>query len=233
METINRTELSPFNGKSHLDLMLPEWSREEVSTGTSIMAVEFSDGVVIGADSRTTSGAYVANRVTDKLTKITDHIYCCRSGSAADTQAIADIVEYHLNFYEMESGEPPSVQIGANIFREMCYNYRDSLTVGIICAGWDRRHGGQVYTIPLGGMIVRQPVAIGGSGSGYIYGYVDANYKSGMNESACVQFVANSLSLAMSRDGSSGGVIRIGVITKDGIKRQVISGDNIPKFYEG
>jgi 20S proteasome subunit beta 1 len=44
--------------------------------------------------------AYIANRVTDKLTKITDYIYCCRSGAAADTQAIADIVAYHLNFYE-------------------------------------------------------------------------------------------------------------------------------------
>ena len=26
-----------------------------------------------------------ANRVTDKLTHISDRIYCCRSGSAADT----------------------------------------------------------------------------------------------------------------------------------------------------
>jgi 20S proteasome subunit beta 1 len=37
----------------------------------------------------------------------------------------------------------------------------------------------------------------------------------------------------MSRDGSSGGVIRLGVITKDGIRRKVITGDDIPKFYEG
>lgn len=77
--------------------MGPEWVTSEHSTGTSIMAVEFADGVVIGADSRTTTGAYIANRVTDKLTPITDHIYCCRSGSAADTQAIADVVKYHLS----------------------------------------------------------------------------------------------------------------------------------------
>lgn len=64
------------------------------------MAVEFDGGVVIGADSRTSLGTYVSNRFTDKLTKITDKIYCCRSGSAADTQAIADIVGYSLNYYE-------------------------------------------------------------------------------------------------------------------------------------
>lgn len=66
------------------------------------MAVEFNGGVIIGADSRTTTGAYVANRVTDKLTRITDKIYCCRSGSAADTQAIADIVGYSLNYHEYD-----------------------------------------------------------------------------------------------------------------------------------
>lgn len=44
--------------------------------------------------------SYIANRVTDKITKVTDFIYCCRSGSAADTQAISDIVSYHLAFHK-------------------------------------------------------------------------------------------------------------------------------------
>lgn len=83
------------------------------------MAVVFDKGVVIGADSRTTTGSYIvsswdkldrefpmlrifcvqANRVTDKLTHVHDRVYCCRSGSAADTQAVADIVHYYLQMY--------------------------------------------------------------------------------------------------------------------------------------
>ena len=43
---------------------------QEVSTGTTLVAVEFADGVVLGADSRTSMGTYVANRVTDKLTPV-------------------------------------------------------------------------------------------------------------------------------------------------------------------
>lgn len=82
---------------SYSEPFTAEWMNAPHSTGTSIMACEFDGGVIIGADSRTTTGAYIANRVTDKLTKITDNIYCCRSGSAADTQAIADIVTYHLS----------------------------------------------------------------------------------------------------------------------------------------
>uniref|UniRef100_A0A1X7SXE2 Uncharacterized protein n=1 Tax=Amphimedon queenslandica TaxID=400682 RepID=A0A1X7SXE2_AMPQE len=42
---------------------------------TTIMAVEYDGGVIIGADSHTTSGSYIVNRVTDKLTPITDRIY--------------------------------------------------------------------------------------------------------------------------------------------------------------
>jgi len=210
-----------------------DWMNAPHSTGTSIMAAEFNGGVVIGADSRTTTGAYIANRVTDKLTKVTDNIYCCRSGSAADTQAIADIVSYHLNFHSMELGEPPLVEIGASVFRELCYNYRDSLMAGILVAGWDKRKGGQVYSIPIGGMCVRQSVAIGGSGSSYVYGYVDANYKEKMAKEECVKFITNTLSLAMARDGSSGGVVRLGIITKEGVERRVILGTELPKFYEG
>jgi 20S proteasome subunit beta 1 len=210
-----------------------DWMNAAHSTGTSIMAAEFDGGVVIGADSRTTTGAYIANRVTDKLTKVTDHIYCCRSGSAADTQAIADIVAYHLNFHGMELGEEPIVETGASVFQELCYNYRDSLMAGILVAGWDKRKGGQVYSIPIGGMCVRQQVSIGGSGSSYVYGFVDANYKPGMTKEECVKFITETLALAMSRDGSSGGVVRLGIITEDGIERRVVLGDKLPKFFEG
>lgn len=208
-----------------------DWMTEEVSTGTSIMAVEYDGGVVIGADSRTSSGSYVANRVSDKLTEIHDRIYCCRSGSSADTQATADLVKYHLSLHSMELDEPPMVKTAANLFRRYCYQYRDKRTAGIICAGWDKRDGGQVYTIPLGGMCIRQPFTIGGSGSTYIYGYCDANFRLGMTREECLTFVKNALGLAIARDGSSGGVIRLATIDEGGVERTVLTGPEIPQFY--
>jgi len=42
-----------------------------------------------------------------------------------------------------------------------------------------------------------------------------------------------ALALAMMRDGSSGGCVRLAIITKDGVERRVITGDKLPKFYEG
>ncbi|KAI9230875.1 MAG: proteasome subunit beta type-6 [Piptocephalis tieghemiana] len=200
----------------------------EVNLGTSIMAVVFDGGVVIGADSRTTVGPYIANRVTDKLTQVHDRIWCCRSGSAADTQAVADIVHYHLQMYSMQEGEAPSVRVAASLFQELCYSNKDNLTAGIICAGWDKRTGGSVYIIPLGGSLHKQPFAIGGSGSTYIYGYCDSVFREGMNQTECIDFVKNALSLAMARDGSSGGVIRMAVITEKGVERLFIPGNELP-----
>ncbi len=37
----------------------------------------------------------------------------------------------------------------------------------------------------------------------------------------------------MSRDGSSGGVVRLGIINEDGVERRTVLGNNLPRFYEG
>lgn len=37
----------------------------------------------------------------------------------------------------------------------------------------------------------------------------------------------------MSRDGSSGGVIRMCVITEDKVERLFVPGDQLPKFWQG
>jgi len=104
-----------------------------------------------------------ANRVTDKLTHISDRIYCCRSGSAADTQAVADMVSYHLGMVSVQHDEAPRVAVAAQLFQEICYSNKDRLSAGIIVAGWDKRSGGSVYNVPLGGGLFKQPWAIGGA----------------------------------------------------------------------
>jgi len=200
----------------------------EVDLGTSIMAVTFDGGVILGADSRTSTGRYVANRVSDKLTPITDRIFCCRSGSAADTQAIADIVRVRMQAHTLELGRTPQVVTAATMFQNMCYEYKEQLMAGIICAGWDEVNGGSVYSIPLGGALVKQPYAIAGSGSSYIYGYCDANWRPGMTREECISFVKTALAHAMARDGSSGGVIRTVTITKDGWQKDFTPGDALP-----
>ena len=59
-----------------------------------------------------------------------------------------------------------------------------------------------------------------GSGSTYIQGYIDAHYRPGMSKAEIVDFGKSCIQLAIYRDGSSGGCIRMVDITKDKITRE-------------
>ncbi|KAI0985846.1 hypothetical protein GJ496_001883 [Pomphorhynchus laevis] len=234
MKSCNRNDDEEQSHKSFskMDLhLLPKESSQEHMMGTTIMAIEYDGGVIMAADTRTSIGTFVFNRYTDKITKLTDSVYCCRSGSAADTQAIAEIVSYQANLYSLESNEELTVNNVANMAKRIAYANRNMLLAGLIIAGWDKVKGGQVYAIPLGGMLARQPIAMGGSGSTYLWGYMDSQYKPGMSKEDAIEFVRNAVTLAIGRDGSSGGCVRIAIISESGVKRDAISGNTLPAFY--
>ncbi|MEQ2188735.1 hypothetical protein GOODEAATRI_018083, partial [Goodea atripinnis] len=159
---------------------------------TTIIAIEFNGGVVLGSDSRVSAGSSVVNRVMNKLSPLHDKIYCALSGSAADAQTIAEMVNYQLDVHSMEIGEDPLVRSAATLVRNISYKYKEELSANLIVAGWDRRGGGQVFAT-LKGLLTRQPFAVGGSGSSYVYGFVDAEYRKGMSKEECQQFVVNTL----------------------------------------
>jgi 20S proteasome alpha/beta subunit len=57
-----------------VDYTIPEHTGV-IFNQTCIMSAVFNDGIVIGADSRTTMGQYVASRVTDKIENIHHNIF--------------------------------------------------------------------------------------------------------------------------------------------------------------
>merc|ERR1719375_2802755 len=156
------------------DVNAPE---QAVSTGTTIMAVEFDGGVVLGADSRTSTGEYVANRASRKISKVHDKVFVLRCGSAADTQALTGFVSHYYTMHATELGKAPSVNTAANLFKMIACQNKDNLMAGLIIAGFDEVRGGQVYSVPLGGSLFRTPIMMDGSGSGYMSGLVDPEYK--------------------------------------------------------
>ena len=133
--------LANLSQPRNLHVSLPLLPLLHLSSPPISMAITFRDGVILGADSRTTTGAYIANRVTDKLTQVHDTIWCCRSGSAADTQAVADIVTYHLGLHGVQHGDEsgiggPTTETAAALFQELCYANKDSLRYDYLVYRW-------------------------------------------------------------------------------------------------
>lgn len=138
--------------------MLPNLSdyKKAESTGTSIMAIVYDGGVLVGADSRTTSGTYIADRVQDKVDYLHERIFCLRSGSAADTQTLCGYVRYYLDVHAIELERRPTVKTAARLFQNMIYQYKDNLSAAVIIAGVDENDGPSLYAVQPSGSSIKQ-----------------------------------------------------------------------------
>mmetsp|Transcript_19993 Transcript_19993/g.40508 ORF Transcript_19993/g.40508 Transcript_19993/m.40508 type:complete len:316 (-) Transcript_19993:124-1071(-) len=248
----------------------------EVSTGTTIVAVRYRDGVVVAADTRTSVSGYVSNRYATKVSFVldrggrpagqeeglfppteeegsrvggrttastarvdgprgvrsylgTDSSTCCvcRSGSAADTQHLADLCRGRLLRRSISGGRSNTVGDAARLLRALVRSYPD-VSASLICAGYDHSLGrGVIHTIAPGGTLAEEEGgwAASGSGSGFIMGYADAEYPQGgpeeLSEEGAVRLASRLVGLAMERDGSSGGMIRLYIIDQWG-KRAIV-----------
>ncbi len=57
-------------------------------------------------------------------------------------------------------------------------NYQNKQLIGaMLVGGWDEERGGQVYGCPIGGTVVQEKWSTDGSGSTYIWGYLDSAYR--------------------------------------------------------
>ena len=128
---------------------------------------------------------------------------------------------------EMETGQPAPVYSAAKQMQSLIYKNKNFLSASMICAGWDPYKGPQIYAVPLGGTMIAENVATGGSGSAYMSGFVDTNFKPGMTRKECRDFVVSAVSLSMYRDASSGGIIRLIDIPKDAVNRELLRHENL------
>ena len=187
----------------------------------------YDGGVMLAADSRTSSGIYVANRVADKIWPISKNIFALKSGSAADTQFLLQTTKNYISQFAVDYDDKPPVKVAARILQQYQYEYKDYLSAGIILCGVDNLEGPCIYSVGLGGTTLKQNIAMSGSGSTYVFGYIDNNYKPNMTKQEAKDFLRNAVALAMYRDNHSGGTIRMLDITKDSVTRDYIPFDQI------
>lgn len=169
-----------------------------VSLGTSIIATTFKHGIIMAADTRTSAGIYVVDRHTDKVKRLTENIYVCESGSAADTEAIADYVTYYLNNQSLELEEDARVETAAKLISGFIYPNKNHLSASMIVAGYDKYKHGQIFATSLGGSLIPMPWTISGSGSTFIYGFCDSTWKANMEENEALEWCKNCMFICIS-----------------------------------
>ena len=63
----------------------------------------------------------------------------------------------------------------------------------MIIGGYDPLNGPKLYSLPSGGSVVETSYSLGGSGSGYIYGFVDANYRKNFSLEEAKKFLITGI----------------------------------------
>jgi 20S proteasome subunit beta 1 len=144
----------------------------------------------------------------------------CRSGSASDTQYLADIVRLDSVSRQIMNYFPNTVSSVAKRLR--CIMLEEDLSASLICTGYDHvLKRGIIYSLSPGGAWIEEPLwTTSGSGSSYIMGYLESKLSDRMadslSEDEALALTASSIKYAMSRDTNSGGFIVLHIINKDG-----------------
>ena len=204
---------------------------------TSIVGIVCKDGIVLGADRRSSAGGrLVVDKNSKKIKQINDSIAISCTGGVADILLSEKLLAAELRLKELKTKEKPSVAEAANLIGMLTYrNIRTPsmvpFIVGLLVAGVNEDGTTELYTIEPAGAVnkVRDYDANFSSGMPYILGYLERQYKKDLSVKEGVELAKESIKAAIERDTGSGNGIDVFTVTKEGIK-QVVSQEIVPQY---
>jgi len=185
--------------------------------GTTTVALECKDGVVLATDTRVVGGYFfVAHKHGKKVHKIDDHLAMTISGGVADAQAMVDFLRVQARLHRMNRGYPMLIRSSASLVSNVLINNRMSpLQVQLILAGLDR-NGPSVYQIDPFGGVMREHFVSTGSGSPIAIGYLESATKGTITVEKAIPLSIQAINVAMKRNTATGNDFDVSTVTKKG-----------------
>ena len=186
-------------------------------TGTTIVGLIYEDGVVLGADTRSTAGTTVADKNCEKIHYIAPNIYCCGAGTAADTENVTGMISSQLELHRYATGKASRVNSAMTLLKSHLFKYQGYISAALVLGGVDCK-GPQLFTIYPHGSTDSLPYCTMGSGSLNAMAVFEAGYKDGMTKEEGVELVARAIRAGVYNDLGSGSNIDVCVITANGVE---------------
>ena len=202
-------------------------SEDLKKTGTTTLGMVCKEGVVIATEQRATMGTLIAHKETKKLYKIDNHLALATAGLVGDLQTLARYLNAEANLYRLKRDNKIPVKSAATLMANILNQRKFApYYVQLILGGYDDV-GGSIYSLDAAGGAIPDRYTSAGSGSPYVFGVLEDNYKDDMTIDEGIDLAIRAITAAMNRDSASGGMISVAKITKDGFKE--ISEDEIKK----
>lgn len=184
-----------------------------LKTGTTIVGIVYNDGVVLGADTRATEGPIVADKNCEKIHRISDMIWCCGAGTAADTENTTGLIASQLELHRMATGSEPKVITALTRLKQRLFQYQGHVSAALVLGGVDSE-GSHLYTVYPHGSTDRLPFATMGSGSLAAMAVFESQYKDNMDEKEAIEIVSQAIQAGIFNDLGSGSNVDICVLSK-------------------
>lgn len=191
--------------------------------GTTTVGIVCKDAVILAADKRATMGYLIANKDVEKILKISERLALTIAGYASDGQMLAKFLRAEMDLYRMNTSVEPSLSVAAHLLANIVFERAKSYIpyiVQLIIGGIDDKDEMALYTIDMGGSIIREKQYYStGSGSPMAFGVLEDNYKENMTQDQTIDLAARALNAALKRDAGTGEGIEIVVIDKKGYRK--------------
>ncbi|TPP61158.1 Proteasome subunit beta type [Fasciola gigantica] len=196
-----------------------------VKTGTTICGVVFKDGVVLGADTRATEGNIIAEKNCQKIHYISEKIYCCGAGTAADTEMTTKMISSKVELHRLNTGRQPRVILPLRLLKDYLFGYRVSsfkvleifqgyVGAALILGGVDYQ-GPHLYSVSPHGCSDKLPYITMGSGCLAALSVLESRFRFDLSRTEAMQLVRDAIAAGIFNDLGSGSNVDLCVITKD------------------
>ncbi len=186
-------------------------STEVIKTGTSTVGITYNGGVVVGADHRATMGHFIANKSVQKLFRISKNVALTTAGLVGHAQSLSRTLAAELRLFELKRDQEMTVK-GASTLTANILSGRPHY-VQLLIVGVDDS-GPSVYSIDSAGGSIPDVYCATGSGSPFMYGVLEDQFKPGMTQDEALALAAKSLLASAQCDAASGNGMDLAFITQ-------------------
>lgn len=194
---------------------------EKIKTGTTCIGMLFKDGVVLASDRRATAGGMISGTGFVKIFDLSSKIISTVAGHASDSQLFMRILKSELKLLELKNEREVRVKEAAMLLNSMQYSSvrNQGSIVSSILGGYDMQDGFSLFDLsPDGTIQKKKDFVVDGSGSIFIKGVVENEFKKDMSQKQALELVEKAFLTSFRNDNASGDGFIARIITKTGIE---------------
>jgi proteasome beta subunit len=182
-----------------------------ITHGTTVVAVRFTDGVVMAGDRRATSGNLISHRTMEKVYPADRYSGVAIAGAAGMAMDMVKLFQLQLEHYEKVAGVELSLEGKATQLSAMVRGHlpmaMQGLAVVPLFAGFDtRRQIGRLFQYDVtGGRYEEGNFATTGSGSLHAGTVIKLGWRDSLDRGATLDLAIKALFNAADEDSATGG----------------------------